>query len=105
MIARLYGVSTLVGRVGTEQDHVRASGLEGPGRVSQAAADLVPLIVAHELLEVAPVETHHHDARRVRTAEAVIDALVQQPVIDRGGFPAGPSDEADYAHNSVIFAS
>src|SRR5712692_4562158 len=51
---RLYGVSALVVRVGTEQDHVRTPGLERPGRVGHAAADLVPLIAAHELLEVAP---------------------------------------------------
>jgi len=85
-------------RVGTKKDHVRTACLKGPRRVDQSAADLVPLIAAHELFKVAAVEAHHQDAGRVRAADALLDLLIQQPVIHRSGFPTGASDKANDPH-------
>jgi hypothetical protein len=89
-------VGDLVHRVGADQQHVRAGGLESLGRLGKQLPGLVPPPGDLQQLHVGEVHRRQHNPSGVQTTEPLADKLVGKPVILRAGLPAHPTEHPDH---------
>ena len=66
--------------------------------VGQDGGDVVPATGPLELGELVELHAGHHGAGGVQAAEALLDAEVEQLVVDEAALPAHPADESDAQH-------
>ena len=74
----------LMHRVGAEDDHLGPRGFEGSGFLGEEHPGLLPGVATLKLDHRGEVERSQQAAGRMKTAHAIANALIDQPVVLRG---------------------
>ncbi len=92
----------LVHRVAAQQNTAGTTLLQRGRLFPQAALDRPPITAPHGRLEPGKIDASHQDFSRMKAAETRRHHFVQEIIIDAGGLPAHPVDQADGLHDGFV---
>src|SRR5512147_1624670 len=94
----LDGGGDLVHRVGTKHQQVGSRPLERPGDAGQDSSRLTPAPGLLQAFNVVEVDAIEDDPRRMQTAQALLDELVDLTVVRYRRLPAHAADQSYGLH-------
>lgn len=84
--------------IGTKNYAIRTGGLQRTRRTGEELSRSVPIAAVLQTLDCVEIHAVQHQPRRMQSAQAFFDELVDMAVVRDGGLPAHTADESQELH-------